>query len=185
MPFGSVERATDQQTNPIVSLMELLGMNIPGSMGGMPAAPIATPSPMPESAPGGMIDQMGLPAPMPVQTPMSFQGGGPAPMQGMTAKMSSVPNYQGGGPAPVSGQVPGEVPGPAAGPVDAEQGGLGPDMLAALAAIQAPEDPEMMPAPSAPARPQGIDPGLLMEAIMKLGIHPGQFPGLSQQLKGL
>jgi hypothetical protein len=142
-------------------------MPMPGSPG-MAAPPTQSPMQMP-------------PPPQPVavpQQPMSQMMPGPGFEQ--MGRMGAV-----AGPGPVvPGQVPG--PGPAGAPAGAPGGGLSPQMLAALQALQPPEDENRGPPqpPGAPAGPRTIDPGLLFEALLKMGVHPGQIPSLTKSLGG-
>lgn len=150
------------------------GANVSGVTGARGSSPMAQAG-QPNFAP---------PPPQQVQstTPQPGPTGGGAPAPGPAFEQMG---RMGASPGPVPGQVPGQGTGAqAAGAGNPAQGGGGFD-LAALQALEAPESENPGPPspPGAPARPQ-MDPGMLFEALMRLGVHPGQIPQLSQQLKG-
>ncbi len=162
--------------DPLQWLMQMLQSG--GTAGGqtLPYGMETTPpNPTLGASPSQGVPPPPPPQPVPVPSkPMSetLTGGGGT---------DAFPAMAGGLDSLVPGQVPGQAPG-----MGGPQSPINPQTMAALQALQAPESENRGPPspPSAPAGPKAIDPGLLFEALLKLGFHPGQIPSLTKTLGG-
>lgn len=166
--------------DPLQWLMQMLqsggmagGQTLPYGMETTPPSPTLSASP---GAPAMATPAPPQPVPVPTQ-PLSetlVGGGGTDALAGMGRITDTLG-------AQVPGQVPGQV---AAAP--SQNPLLNPQAMAALQALQAPENENPGPPspPASPGGPKAIDPGLLFEALLKLGVHPGQIPSLTKSLGG-
>ncbi len=164
-------------------LMQLLGA------GNTPPSDMPAPTPpggmgggqLPQPGGGGQIPMFNPPPPQTVTAPTP---------QPAAPTMSPGPAFEQSGrgspmmPPGLPGQPP--LPMPKPGMIPPTQQGISPEQLAAFQALEAPQNENQGPPdpPGAPSGAAAIDPGMLIEALMRLGISPAVIPQLTQQLKG-
>jgi hypothetical protein len=162
--LGEMESGMGQQQGGAGGLLDLLGLVNPeygqGMMDPIGAPAVLSPSPMPQqvqAAPG-----MAPPLPMPKPAVPGLSAG-------------QAPGQSGGIPLPMPKP---QVPGQSGGGFDLAK------LVQAMQGLEPPQDETVVPSPpSAPPPPRGIDPGRLFQALMQLGVHPQQFPQLTNVLR--